>query len=195
MIDVWLFTVKNKNKTKKTKFFLLSPQSLEVPKIKIRKTLFSLFYFYFWLWRVKRLSFKKVSFSLCLFRRSYELICAWKGWLYVSLWKLLFVFLYHLHFGGIWTTFLQIIMLKFNVMNFHHSKQFWSDQSADDQNETSKRNQLPHDPTTNSGIRSNSLWSHHLNPDTEIGKCTKKSCPLRHKWLHQQNTRMRDKHN
>jgi hypothetical protein len=25
-------------------------------------------------------------------------------------------------------------------------------------------------------------------------KCTKKSCPLRHKWLHQQNTRMRDKH-
>jgi hypothetical protein len=49
-----------------------------------------------------------------------ELICAWKGWLYVSLWKLLFVFLYHWHFGGIWTTFLQTIMLKFNVMNFHH---------------------------------------------------------------------------
>jgi hypothetical protein len=36
----------------------------------------------------------------------YELICAWKGWLYVSLWKLLFVFLYHWHFGGLWTTFL-----------------------------------------------------------------------------------------
>jgi hypothetical protein len=57
---------------------------------------------------------------LCLFCRSYELICAWKGWLYVSLWKLLFVFLYHWHFGGLWTTFLQIIMLKFNAMNFHH---------------------------------------------------------------------------
>ena len=57
------------------------------------------------------------------------------------------------------------------------NKQFWSDQSAVDQNETSKRNQLPHDPT-----------------DTDIRKCTKKSCPLRHKWLHQQNTRMRDKH-
>jgi hypothetical protein len=40
------------------------------------------------------------------------LICAWKGWLYVSLWKLLFVFLYHWHFGGHWTTFLQIIMSK-----------------------------------------------------------------------------------
>ena len=74
------------------------------------------------------------------------------------------------------------------------NKQFWSDQSAVDQNETSKRNQLPHDPTTNTGIRSNGLWSHHLNPDTDIRKCTKKSCPLRHKWLHQQNTRMRDKH-
>jgi hypothetical protein len=48
------------------------------------------------------------------------LICAWKGWLYVSLWKLLFVFLYHWHFGGLWITFLQIIMSKFNVMNFHH---------------------------------------------------------------------------
>ena len=48
------------------------------------------------------------------------MICAWKGWLYVSLWKLLFVFLYHWHFGGLWTTFLQIIMSKFNVMNFHH---------------------------------------------------------------------------
>jgi hypothetical protein len=35
---------------------------------------------------------------LCLFCRSYELICPWKGWLYVSLWKLLFVFLYHWHF-------------------------------------------------------------------------------------------------
>jgi hypothetical protein len=46
-----------------------------------------------------------------------------------------------------------------------------------------KRNQLPHDPTTNPGIRSNGLWSHHLNPDTDIIKCTKKSCPLRHKWL------------
>jgi hypothetical protein len=57
---------------------------------------------------------------LCLFCRSYELICAWKGWLYVSLWKLLFVFLYYWHFGGLWTTFLQIIMSKFNVMNFHH---------------------------------------------------------------------------
>jgi len=31
---------------------------------------------------------------LCLFCRSYELICAWKGWLYVSLCKLLFVFFY-----------------------------------------------------------------------------------------------------
>jgi hypothetical protein len=56
---------------------------------------------------------------LCLFCRSYELICAWKGWLYVSIWKLLFVFLYHWHFGGLWTTFLQIVMSKFNVMNFH----------------------------------------------------------------------------
>ena len=74
------------------------------------------------------------------------------------------------------------------------NKQFWSDQSAVDQNETSKRNQLPHDPTTNPGLRSNCLWSHHLHPDTDIRKCTKKSCPLRHKWLHQQNTRMRDKH-
>ena len=71
---------------------------------------------------------------------------------------------------------------------------FWSDQSAVDQNETSKRNQLPHDPTTNPGIRSNGLRSHHLNPDTDIRKCTKKSWPLRHKWLHQQKTRMRDKH-
>ena len=52
---------------------------------------------------------------LCLFCQSY-LICAWKGWLYVSLWKLLFVFLYHWHFGGLWTTFLQIIMSKFNVI-------------------------------------------------------------------------------
>jgi hypothetical protein len=34
--------------------------------------------------------------------------------------KLLFVFLYHWHFGGLWTTFLQIIMNKFNAMNFHH---------------------------------------------------------------------------
>jgi hypothetical protein len=51
------------------------------------------------------------------------------------------------------------------------NKQFWSDQSAVDQNETSKRNQLPHDPTTNPGIRSNGLWSHHLNPDTDIRKC------------------------
>jgi hypothetical protein len=74
------------------------------------------------------------------------------------------------------------------------NKQFWSDQSAVGQNETSKRNQLPHDPTTNTGIRSNGLWSHHLNPDTDVRKCTKKSFPLRHKWLHQQNTRMRDKH-
>ena len=74
------------------------------------------------------------------------------------------------------------------------NKQFWSDQSAVDQNETSKRNQLPHDSTTNPGIRSNGLWSHHLNPDKDIRKCTKKSCPLRHKWLHQQNTTMRDKH-
>jgi hypothetical protein len=57
---------------------------------------------------------------LCLFCRSYELICAWKGWLYVSLWKLLFVFLYHWHFGGLWAPFLQIIMSKINVMNFHH---------------------------------------------------------------------------
>jgi hypothetical protein len=57
---------------------------------------------------------------LCLFCRSYELICAWKGWLYASLWKLLFVFLYHWHFSGLWTTFLQIIMSIFNVMNFHH---------------------------------------------------------------------------
>jgi hypothetical protein len=32
------------------------------------------------------------------------------------------------------------------------NKQFWSDQSAVDQNETRKRNQLPHDPTTNPGI-------------------------------------------
>ena len=32
----------------------------------------------------------------------------------------MFVFLYHWHFGGLWTTFLQIIMSKFNVMNFHH---------------------------------------------------------------------------
>ena len=55
---------------------------------------------------------------LCLFCRSYELICAWKGWLYVSLWKLLFVFLYNWHFVGLWTTFLLIIMSKFNVMNF-----------------------------------------------------------------------------
>jgi len=74
------------------------------------------------------------------------------------------------------------------------NKQFWSDQSAVDQNETSKRNQLPHDPTTNPGIRSIGLWSHHPNPDTDIRKCTKKSCPLHHKWLHQQNTSMRDKH-
>ena len=74
------------------------------------------------------------------------------------------------------------------------NKQFWSEQSAVDQNETSKRNQLPHDPTTNPGIRNNGLWSHHPNPDTDIRKCTKNSCPLRHKWLHQQNTRMCDKH-
>jgi hypothetical protein len=74
------------------------------------------------------------------------------------------------------------------------NKQFWSDQLVVDQNETSKRNQLSHDPTTNPGIRSNGLWSHHLNPDTDIRKCTKKSCPLHHKWLHQQNTMMRDKH-
>ena len=58
------------------------------------------------------------------------------------------------------------------------NKQFWSDQSAVDQNETSKRNQLPHDPTTNPGIRSNGLWSHHLNPNTDTRKCIKKSCPL-----------------
>jgi hypothetical protein len=57
---------------------------------------------------------------LCLFCQTCELICAWKWWLYVSLWKLLFVFLYHWHLGGLWTTFLQIIMSKFNVMNFHH---------------------------------------------------------------------------
>ena len=57
---------------------------------------------------------------VCLFCRSYELICAWKGWLYVTLWKLLFVFLYDWHFGGLWTTFLQIIISKFNAMNFHH---------------------------------------------------------------------------
>jgi hypothetical protein len=57
--------------------------------------------------------FVKMWFKvLCLFCRSYELICAWKGWLYVSLWKLLFVFLYHWHFGGLWTTFSQIIMSK-----------------------------------------------------------------------------------
>jgi hypothetical protein len=47
----------------------MSSQSLEVPKIKnkIRKTFFSYFYFYLcnfkWLWKVKRLSFKKVFFS------------------------------------------------------------------------------------------------------------------------------------
>jgi hypothetical protein len=119
-------------------------------KLILGKTLFSYFYFNFWnfkwLWRVKRLSFKKkypfhpgavhkpcgsccsyvfyvhVSLPLtylfhfdqlligpikivclqqekwisggktfdilCLFCRSYDLICAWKGWLYVSLWKL-----------------------------------------------------------------------------------------------------------
>ena len=32
------------------------------------------------------------------------------------------------------------------------NKQFWSDQSAVDQNETSKSNHLPQDPTTNPGI-------------------------------------------
>jgi hypothetical protein len=63
------------------------------------------------------------------------------------------------------------------------NKQFWSDQSAVDQHETSKRNQLPQDPTTNTRI-----------PCADIRKYTKKSCPLCHKWLHQQNTRMRDKH-
>ena len=68
----------------------------------------------------KWISGGKTFDMLCLFCRSYELICAWKGWLYASLWKLLFVFLYHSHFGGHWTTFLQIIMSKFNVMNFHH---------------------------------------------------------------------------
>ena len=68
----------------------------------------------------KWLSGGKTFDMLCLFCQSYELICAWKGWLYVSLWKLLFVFLYHSHFGGLWTTFLQINMSKFNVMNFHH---------------------------------------------------------------------------
>ena len=68
----------------------------------------------------KWISGGKTFDMLCLFCRSYELICAWKGWLYVSLWKLLFVFLYHWHFGGLWTTFLQIIMSKCNVMNFHH---------------------------------------------------------------------------
>ena len=60
----------------------------------------------------KLISEGKTFDILCLFCRSYELICAWKGWLYVSLWKLLFVFLYHWHFGGHWTTFLQIIMSK-----------------------------------------------------------------------------------
>jgi hypothetical protein len=33
---------------------------------------------------------------LCLFCRSYELICAWKGWLYVSLCKLLVVFFFYI---------------------------------------------------------------------------------------------------
>ena len=60
--------------------------------------------------------------------------------------------------------------------------------------QTNKRNQLPRDHTTNPGICSNGLGSHHPNPDTDIGKCTKKSCLLRHKWLHQRNTRMHDKH-
>jgi hypothetical protein len=68
----------------------------------------------------KWLSGGKTFDIVCLFCRSYELICAWKGWLYVSLWKLLFVFLYYWHFGGLWTTCLQKIMSKFNVMNFHH---------------------------------------------------------------------------
>jgi hypothetical protein len=58
------------------------------------------------------------------------------------------------------------------------NKQFWSDQSAVDQNETSKRNQLPHDPTTNTVIRSNGLWSHHLNPDTDIRKLVGGSIPV-----------------
>ena len=68
----------------------------------------------------KWLSGGKTFDILCLFCRSYELMCAWKGWLYVSLWKLLFVLLYYWNFGGLWTTCLQIIMSKFNVMNFHH---------------------------------------------------------------------------
>ena len=71
------------------------------------------------------------------------------------------------------------------------SKQFWSDQSAVDQDkqvrETSYLTILR--PTLEYR-----LWSHHPNPDTDIRKCTKKSCPLRHKWLHRQNRRMRDKH-
>jgi hypothetical protein len=74
----------------------------------------------FCLQQEKWISGGKTFNILCLFCRSYELICAWKGWLYVSLYKLLFVFLYHWHFGGLWTTFLQIIMSKCNVMNFHH---------------------------------------------------------------------------
>jgi hypothetical protein len=48
-----------------------------------------------------RISEGKTFDILCLFCRSYGFICAWKGWLYVSLWKLLFVFLYHWHFGGL----------------------------------------------------------------------------------------------
>jgi hypothetical protein len=62
---------------------------------------------------------------LCLFCRSYELICAWKGWLYVSLWKLLFVFLYYWHFGGFWTTFLQIIMSKLDQSAVVQNDTMW----------------------------------------------------------------------
>jgi hypothetical protein len=35
----------------------------------------------------KWISGGKTFDMLCLFCQSYELICAWKGWLYVSLWK------------------------------------------------------------------------------------------------------------
>jgi hypothetical protein len=35
-----------------------------------------------------------------------------------------------------------------NIPYWVHDSEFWSDQSAVDQNEASKRNQLPRDPTT-----------------------------------------------
>jgi hypothetical protein len=120
----------------------MRPQSLEVPKIKIkiRKTFFSYFYFYNfkWLWRVKRLFLSELWIDLYVKRM---IICFFM--------KAIICFLISLTFR--WT--LNHIFTKKACQNL-------------------------------------TLWTFIIY----IRKCTKKSCPLRHKWLHQQNTRMRDKH-